>query len=85
MDEIKEKVLKSRVGEEGVVIMKSFLDMVERDGVDKGKSELIYHMLRNHQTPEQVSMLTGESLEYIHKVEEGMLQVVQEESNYQVD
>lgn len=56
------------------------LDKGREQGLEQGREQernsIIEHMLRNGRTPEEISGLTGISLEIIQKVHESLLQLV---------
>ncbi|MCH5266557.1 MAG: hypothetical protein J1F02_11700, partial [Lachnospiraceae bacterium] len=54
---------------------------IER-GIEQNRQELISNMLQDNQTPEDISRMTRQPLEYVHRVQEALL--VQEKGQYEV-
>ncbi|MCH5265567.1 MAG: hypothetical protein J1F02_06685, partial [Lachnospiraceae bacterium] len=50
------------------------------EGTEHTRQELISNMLQDHQTPEDISRMTKQPLEYIRRVQESLL--VQEKGQY---
>lgn len=53
-----------------------------RLGEQKGISKIISHMLEKNQSPEIISELTGEPLNYVYEIQERHAQMVREKSSY---
>ena len=53
-----------------------------RLGEQKGISKIISHMLEKNQSPEIISELTGEPLNYVYEIQERHAQIVREKSSY---
>lgn len=51
-------------------------------GEQKGISKIISHMLEKNQSPEIISELTGEPLNYVYEIQERHAQIVREKSSY---
>lgn len=92
--QIKEKVLKRRIEEGESVTMYSIAEELENmgrrkgmeEGIEEGKEEgikkIICHMLAHKKSPEDVSELTGEPLDYVYRIQKEYLALVKEGENY---
>ena len=56
-----------------------------KEGREEGKRDIYCRMLKNNSTPEEISALTGESLEYLYRLQESNLAVVQETNQYKTE
>lgn len=86
--QIKEMVLKREKGE-GVTmysIAEELENVGKRKGMEEGKEEgirkIICHMLEHKKSPEDVSELTGEPVEYVYRIQKEYLALVREDKNY---
>ncbi len=52
------------------------------EGISVGQAKIIQSMLRKQKTPEYISELTEQPIEYVYQVQREMLSVVSEESEY---
>lgn len=61
-------------------------NMGRRKGKEEGKEEgikkIICHMLAHKKSPEDVSELTGEPLDYVYRIQKEYLALVKEGENY---
>ena len=55
----------------------------EERGIEKSRRELVSNMLQDNQTPEDISRMTRQPLEYVLGVQEALL--VHEEGRYRTD
>ena len=90
--QIKEMVLKEEKG--GSVTMYSIAEELEnvgkrkgmeegiKEGKEEGKRKIICHMLEHKKSPDDVSELTGEPVEYVYRIQKEYLEMVREDKNY---
>lgn len=51
-------------------------------GLEQGIEKIVYHMLQKDQTPETISELTGEPMEYVYKLQKEYVEMVRETGKY---
>lgn len=60
------------------------MQALREEGREEGIHKIIYHMLENKRSPEDVSSLTGEPVEYVYRVQEEYLETVREKGSYRI-
>ena len=71
--EFDEKVYEDGIREEG-----------RAEGIAEERTRIYYHMFHKNRTPEDISDLTGESLEYLYDLQKKYLATVHEQSQYDI-
>lgn len=57
-------------------------EMVLKREKEEGIRKIICHMLEHKKSPEDVSELTGEPVEYVYRIQKEYLALVREDKNY---
>lgn len=67
------------------MLMKEFEDRIHHEGIEEGRKEIIFNMLRDSLPIEEISKYSGKSKEYIYQVRDEMKMMLGESISYKTE